>query len=180
MPLLVHGESTDPSIDIFDRESAFMEQTLPRLLRDHQGLKVVVEHVTTAETLDIVRAHAPRVAGTITPHHLVINRTSRFQSGCGRISIALPMAKRERHRLARRRAATSGQTCFFLGTDTAPHPAAAKEASCCSAGIFAGPTALQTYAQVFDEEGALDKLEGFASLHGPNSLGCPSIPAVSS
>ena len=173
MPLLVHGESTDPSIDIFDREAAFMEQTLPRLLRDHQGLKVVVEHVTTAETLDIVRAHAPRVAGTITPHHLVINRTSLFQSGLRPHLYCLPVAKRERHRLALRRAATSGQTCFFLGTDTAPHPAAAKEASCCSAGIFAGPTALQTYAQVFDEEGALDKLEGFASLHGPQFYGLP-------
>ena len=121
MPVLIHGEATDPAIDIFDREAVFMEQSLLPLLKRHAGLKVVVEHVTTAETADIVRAHAPRVAGTITPHHLVINRTSIFQGGLRPHLYCLPVAKRERHRQALRKAATSGASCFFIGTDTAPH-----------------------------------------------------------
>jgi dihydroorotase len=166
MPVLIHGEATDPAVDIFDRESVFMQDTLLPLLREHQGLKVVIEHVTTEETIAIVRAHAPRVAGTITPHHLMINRTSLFQGGLRPHLYCLPVAKREHHRLALRRAATSGDTCFFLGTDTAPHLANLKEASCGCAGVFVGATALQTYTQVFDEEGALDRLEGFASLNG--------------
>jgi len=173
MPVLIHGEATDPAIDIFDRESVFMEQSLLPLLRDHQGLKVVVEHVTTAETLDIVRAHAPRVGGTITPHHLIINRTSLFQGGLRPHYYCLPVAKRERHRLALRKAVTSGDSCFFIGTDTAPHLASLKEAACGCAGVFVGATALQTYTQVFDEEGALDKLEKFASLNGANFYGLP-------
>lgn len=166
MPLLVHGEATDPAIDIFDREAAFMEQSLLPLLARHQGLKVCVEHVTTAETADIVRAHAPRVAATITPHHLMINRTSIFQGGLRPHLYCLPVAKRERHRLALRQAATGGEACFFLGTDTAPHPKGAKESACGCAGVFLGPVALQCYAQVFDEEGALDRLEAFAALNG--------------
>ncbi|MFT3973614.1 MAG: dihydroorotase [Amaricoccus sp.] len=166
MPLLVHGEATDPAIDIFDREAAFMEAELLPLLARHQGLKVCVEHVTTAETADIVRAHAPRVAATITPHHLMINRTSIFQGGLRPHLYCLPVAKRERHRLALRKAATGGEPCFFLGTDTAPHPKGAKESACGCAGVFLGPVALQCYAQVFDEEGALDRLEAFASLNG--------------
>ncbi len=166
MPLLVHGEATDPAIDIFDREAVFIETELLPLLARHQGLKVCVEHVTTAETADIVRAHAPRVAATITPHHLMINRTSIFQGGLRPHLYCLPVAKRERHRLALRRAATGGEACFFLGTDTAPHPRGAKEAACGCAGVFLGPVALQCYAQVFDEEGALDRLEAFASLNG--------------
>jgi len=171
MPLLLHGEATDPSIDIFDREAAFMEQSLLPLLQRHPGLKVVVEHVTTAETADLVRAHAPRVAATITPHHLVINRTSLFQGGLRPHLYCLPVAKRERHRQALRKAATSGESCFFLGTDTAPHLKAAKEAACGCAGIFVGPTALQTYVQVFEEENALDNFESFASLNGPRFYG---------
>ena len=167
MPVLIHGEATDPAVDIFDREAVFMEQSLLPLLRDHQGLKVVVEHVTTAETLDIVRAHAPRVGGTITPHHLIINRTSLFQGGLRPHYYCLPVAKRERHRLALRKAATSGEACFFIGTDTAPHLASLKEAACGCAGVFVGATALQTYTQVFDEEGALDRFEAFAALNGP-------------
>jgi dihydroorotase len=166
MPLLVHGEATDPAIDIFDREAAFMAAELLPLLARHQGLKVCVEHVTTAETADIVRAHAPRVAATITPHHLMINRTSIFQGGLRPHLYCLPVAKRERHRLALRKAATGGETCFFLGTDTAPHPRGAKESACGCAGVFLGPVALQCYAQVFDEEGALDRFEAFASLNG--------------
>ena len=121
MPVLIHGEATDPAVDIFDREAVFMEQTLLPLLKRHTGLKTVIEHVTTAETADIVRAHAPRVAGTITPHHLIINRTSLFQGGLRPHLYCLPVAKRERHRLALRKAATSGESCFFIGTDTAPH-----------------------------------------------------------
>ena len=173
MPVLIHGEATDPAIDVFDREAVFMEQSLLPLLRDHQGLKVVIEHVTTQETIEIVRAHAPRVAGTVTPHHLVINRTSLFQGGLRPHLYCLPVAKREHHRLALRRAVTSGEPCFFIGTDTAPHLAAAKEAACGCAGVFVGATALQTYAQVFDEEGALDRLEAFASLNGANFYGLP-------
>jgi dihydroorotase len=171
MPVLIHGESTDPAVDIFDREAAFMEQSLLPLLKRHAGLKVVIEHVTTAETADIVRAHAARAAGTITPHHLVINRTSIFQGGLRPHLYCLPVAKREHHRLALRKAATSGLPCFFIGTDTAPHRRTAKEAECCSAGIFGGATALQTYVQVFDEEGALDRFEAFASVNGARFYG---------
>ncbi len=171
MPVLIHGEATDPAVDIFDREAVFMAESLLPLLKRHQGLKVVVEHVTTAETADIVRAHAPRVAGTVTPHHLVINRTSLFQGGLRPHFYCLPVAKRERHRLALRKAVTSGEPCFFIGTDTAPHARGAKEAACGCAGVFVGATALQTYAQVFDEEGALDRLEAFASLNGASFYG---------
>jgi len=171
MPVLIHGEATDPEIDIFDREAVFMEQTLVPLLKQHQGLKVVVEHVTTEETVAIVRAHAPRVAGTVTPHHLFINRTSIFQGGLRPHLYCLPVAKRESHRLALRRAVTSGDACFFIGTDTAPHLAHTKEAACGCAGVFVGATALQSYVQVFDEENALDRLEAFASLNGAKFYG---------
>ena len=171
MPVLIHGESTDPAVDIFDREAVFMEQSMLPLLKRHTGLRVVIEHVTTAETVDIVRAHASHAAGTITPHHLVINRTSIFQGGLRPHLYCLPVAKRERHRLALRKAATSGDACFFAGTDTAPHRRTAKEAECCSAGVFGGATALQTYVQVFDEEGALDRLEAFASENGARFYG---------
>ncbi len=143
------------------------------LLRRHEGLKVVVEHATTAETVDLVREHASRAACTVTPHHLVINRTSIFQGGLRPHLYCLPVAKRERHRLALRKAVTSGEACFMLGTDTAPHRRGAKEAECCSAGVFGGATALQTYVQVFDEEGALDRFEAFASLNGARFHGLP-------
>ena len=171
MPVLIHGEATDPAVDIFDREAVFMEQSLLPLLKRHEGLKVVIEHVTTAETVDIVRAHRSHTAGTITPHHLVINRTSLFQGGLRPHLYCLPVAKRERHRLALRKAVTSGDSCFFIGTDTAPHRRSAKEAECCSAGVFGGATALQTYVQVFDEEGALDRFEAFASVNGTKFYG---------
>ena len=159
MPLLIHGEVTDPAIDIFDREAVFMDRTLLPLLREHHGLKVVVEHVTTEEAVDVVRGHGSRIAGTVTPHHLVINRTSLFQGGLRPHLYCLPVAKREHHRLALRRAATSGEPCFFIGTDTAPHLSGAKEAACGCAGVFVGATALQTYVEVFDEENALDRFE---------------------
>jgi dihydroorotase len=173
MPVLVHGEATDPAVDIFDREAVFMEQEMLPLLGRHQGLKVVIEHVTTAETVELVRAHAGRAAGTITPHHLIINRTSIFQGGLRPHLYCLPVAKRERHRLALRKAVTSGDGNFFIGTDTAPHLRSAKQAECCSAGVFGGATALQTYVQVFDEEGALDRLEAFASENGARFYGLP-------
>jgi len=171
MPVLIHGESTDPAVDIFDREAVFMEQSMLPLLKRHAGLKIVIEHVTTAETVDIVRAHASHTAGTITPHHLVINRTSIFQGGLRPHLYCLPVAKREHHRLALRKAVTSGDACFFAGTDTAPHRRTAKETECCSAGVFGGATALQTYVQVFDEEGALDRFEAFASENGARFYG---------
>ncbi len=173
MPVLVHGEATDPAVDIFDREAVFMEQSMLPLLKRHPGLKVVIEHVTTAETVEIVRAHHGRAAGTITPHHLVINRTSIFQGGLRPHLYCLPVAKREQHRLALRKAVTSGDACFFIGTDTAPHNRSAKEALCCSAGVFGGASALQTYVQVFDEEGALDRFEAFASENGARFYGLP-------
>jgi dihydroorotase len=173
MPVLIHGESTDPAVDIFDREAVFMEQSMLPLLKRHAGLKVVIEHVTTTETVDIVRAHASHTAGTITPHHLVINRTSIFQGGLRPHLYCLPVAKREHHRLALRKAVASGDKCFFAGTDTAPHRRTAKEAECCSAGVFGGATALQTYVQVFDEEGALDRFEAFASENGARFYGIP-------
>lgn len=173
MKLLVHGESTDPAVDIFDREAVFMESELVPLLARHPGLKVVVEHATTAETLDIVRAHSARAAATITPHHLVINRTSIFQGGLRPHLYCLPVAKRERHRLALRKAATSGENCFFIGTDTAPHTRRSKERDCCSAGAFVGATALQCYVQVFDEENALEHFEAFASGNGARFYGLP-------
>ncbi len=173
MTLLVHGETTDPEVDIFDREAVFMDTQMAPLLARHPGLKVVAEHATTAETLDLVRAHAGRAAATITPHHLVINRTTLFQGGLRPHLYCLPVAKRERHRLALREAATSGEACFFLGTDTAPHVRGMKERDCCSAGAFVGATALQTYVQVFDEEGALDRFEAFASHNGADFYGLP-------
>jgi dihydroorotase len=166
MLLLVHGESTDPNVDIFDREAFFIEHELIPMIARHPGLRLVLEHATTSEAVDIVTANAGRMAATITHHHLVINRTSLFQGGLRPDLYCLPVAKRERHRLALRRAVTSAQECFFIGTDTAPHPRGRKLADCCSAGVFAGATALQTYVQVFDEEDALDRFEAFASING--------------
>jgi len=173
MPLLVHGEVTDHNVDIFDREKVFIDRTLAPLLQDFPELKVVLEHITTAEAADFVKERAPQLAATITPHHLIINRTDIFTGGIRPHFYCLPIAKRETHRLALRRAATSGDACYFLGTDTAPHAAHTKEAACGCAGIFNAPTAMQCYAQVFDEEGALDQLEAFASLNGPRFYGLP-------
>ncbi len=173
MPLLLHGEVTDHSVDIFDRETVFLDRVLAGLLKDFPGLKVVLEHITTAEAADFVRAHAPQMGATITPHHLMINRSSIFEGGIRPHLYCLPIAKRETHRLALRKAATSGEACFFLGTDTAPHFVHLKEAACGCAGIFNAPTAMQSYAQVFAEENALDRLEAFASLNGPRFYGLP-------
>ncbi len=173
MPLLVHGEVTDAEVDIFDREAVFIERHLAPLLRRHPGLKVVLEHITTADAVAFVRQAGPHLAATITPHHLHINRNAMFRGGLRPDFYCLPVAKRERHRLALRQAATSGEPRFFLGTDTAPHPRAAKEAECGCAGIYNAPFALESYAEVFEQEGALDRLEAFASLHGPAFYGLP-------
>ncbi len=173
MPLLVHGEVTDKNVDIFDREAVFLERVLAPLVRDFPSLKVVLEHVTTEEAVAFVKAAGPTVAATVTPHHLVINRSALFDGGLRPHLYCLPVAKREKHRVALRRAATSGSEKFFLGTDSAPHPVGDKETSCGCAGIFNAPHALEVYAQVFEDEGALDLLEGFASLFGPKFYGLP-------
>ncbi|MBA4161542.1 MAG: dihydroorotase [Novosphingobium sp.] len=173
LPLLVHGEVTDHEVDIFDREAVFIERTMMQLVRDFPALKVVFEHITTKDAAEFVSAQGANVAATITPQHLHINRNAMFVGGIRPHMYCLPVAKREVHRLALREAAVSGSPKFFLGTDSAPHAVGAKEAACGCAGIFNAPFALESYIQVFDEEGALDKFEGFASLHGPAFYGLP-------
>ncbi len=173
MPLLVHGEVTDPEVDVFDREAVFIDRVLEPLTRDLPGLKIVFEHVTTVEAVDFVRDAGPNIAATITPHHLIINRNALFAGGLRPHAFCLPVAKRERHRLAVRKAATSGSPKFFLGTDSAPHAREAKESSCGCAGIFNAPFAIECYASVFEEQGALDRFEAFASEHGPRFYGLP-------
>ena len=178
MPLLVHGEVTDGEIDIFDREAVFIERILEKLIAALPGLKVVFEHITTEQAVRFVDGAGPNVAATITPHHLHINRNAMFAGGIRPHAYCLPVAKREQHRLALRQAATSGSPKYFLGTDSAPHEIHAKESACGCAGIFNAPYALESYAAIFDEEGALDRLEGFASLHGPNFYGLPVNDAM--
>jgi len=173
MPLLVHGEVTDSDVDIFDREAVFIERVLSRVIADFPELKVVFEHITTADAVAFVEAGGASIAATITPHHLDFNRNAMFEGGIRPHYYCLPVAKRERHRLALRRAATSGSPKFFLGTDSAPHAIGAKQSACGCAGIFNAPYALESYAKVFDEEGALNKLEAFASEHGPRFYGLP-------
>ena len=171
MPLLLHGEVTDSHVDIFDREAVFIDRVLAKLIADFPALKVVFEHITTAEAVAFVEAGGPNLAATITPHHLMINRNAMFEGGFRPHLYCLPIAKRESHRLALRRAATSGSAKFFLGTDSAPHAAGDKESACGCAGIFNAPFALESYATVFDEECALDRLQAFASEHGPSFYG---------
>ena len=173
MPLLIHGEVTDADVDIFDREAVFIECVLAPLLREMPGLKVVFEHITTADAVDFVEAAGANVAATITPQHLHINRNAMLVGGMRPHNFCLPVAKREKHRLALRKAATSGSAKYFLGTDSAPHDRAAKESACGCAGIFNAPFALESYAAVFEEEGALDRFEGFASENGPAFYGLP-------
>ena len=173
MPLLIHGEVTEGEIDIFDREAVFIERHLEPLLLRHPGLKVVLEHITTTEAADFVRSAGANLAATITPHHLHINRNAIFQGGLRPDFYCLPVAKRERHRLALVAAATSGDPKFFLGTDSAPHPRHAKEAACGCAGIYNAPYAIESYAMVFESEGQLERLEAFASEHGPRFYGLP-------
>ena len=173
MPLLVHGEVTDPDVDVFDREKAFIDRAFEPLLRDFPGLKAVFEHITTADAADFVLAGGTNLAATITPQHLLLNRNALFAGGLRPHAYCLPVVKREEHRLAVRRAAVSGSPKFFLGTDSAPHAASAKESACGCAGIFNAPFALESYATVFEEEGALDRLEAFASEHGARFYGLP-------
>ena len=173
MVLCIHGEVTDAQVDVFDREAVFIERVLDPLMRDFPELKIVLEHITTAEAADFVETAGPNLAATVTPHHLMINRNAMFERGLRPHAYCLPVAKREKHRLAVRRAATSGSPKFFLGTDSAPHTRPAKESACGCAGIFNAPVALEAYATVFEEEGALDQLEAFASVHGPNFYGLP-------
>jgi dihydroorotase len=173
MPLLVHGEVTDREIDIFDREAVFIERTLGKVIADFPALKIVFEHITTREAVQFVEASGPALAATITPHHLMIGRNAMFEGGIRPHLYCLPVAKREVHRQALRKAATSGHPKFFLGTDSAPHPVGDKESACGCAGIFNAPVALEAYANVFEEEGALDRFEAFASENGPRFYGLP-------
>lgn len=174
MPLLVHGESTDPAVDVFDREAAFLHTTLARILADYPRLKVVLEHITTAEAADFVmRDESGRLAATITPQHLMFNRNAMFTGGIRPHYYCLPVFKREQHRQALRRVATSGSPNVFLGTDSAPHDTTAKESACGCAGIFSAPVALQAYLTVFDEEQALHRFEAFASENGARFHGLP-------
>ncbi len=173
LPLCIHGEVTDPEIDIFDREAVFIETVLDPLRRRLPELRIVLEHVTTKDGVEYVGGADGNLAGTITVHHLVLNRTHLLAGGIRPHYYCLPVAKRERHRLALRAAATSGDPRFFLGTDSAPHVDAAKEAACGCAGCYTAPLALPLTAHAFDEEGALDRLERFVSLHGPRWYGLP-------
>jgi len=171
LPLCVHGEVTDG--DIFDREAVFIERTLAPLLRDLPGLKVIFEHITTAEAVQFVAAAGDNVAATITPQHLHIDRNAMLAGGIRPHMYCLPVAKREHHKLALRKAATSGSSKFFLGTDSAPHARHAKESACGCAGIFNAPFALESYLAVFDEENAIHRFEAFASENGPRFYGLP-------
>ena len=173
MPLLVHGEVTDPAVDVFDREAVFIDRVMRPLRADFPELKIVFEHVTTAEAAQYVAAAGPQTAATITAHHLLYNRNAIFAGGLRPHHYCLPVLKRERHRQALVAAATSGSPRFFLGTDSAPHAAALKEAAVCGAGCYTAPAALELYAEAFDAAGALDRLEGFASHHGPDFYGLP-------
>ena len=171
MVLCVHGEVTDPDVDVFDREAVFIDRVLTGVVRDFPELKIVFEHITTKHAAQFVADTQATVAATITPQHLQLNRNALFQGGLRPHAYCLPVVKREEHRLAVRAAAVSGSSKFFLGTDSAPHIVGAKESSCGCAGLFNAPFALEAYAQVFDEEGALDRLEAFASVNGPTFYG---------
>jgi dihydroorotase len=172
-PLLVHGESTDPSIDVFDREKAFLEETLGPTLERFRGLKVVLEHITTRDAAQFVEVTGPNVAATITAHHLLMNRNALFMGGIRPHHYCLPVLKREEHREALVEAATSGNPKFFLGTDSAPHARPTKETGCGCAGIYTAHAAIELYAIAFEEAAALDKLEGFASVFGAQFYGLP-------
>lgn len=177
MPLLIHGEVTDPDVDVFDREAQFIERHLKPLRERHPRLRIILEHITTEEAVVYIRESYQggdqRIAATITPHHLHLNRNAMFVGGLRSDFYCLPVVKRECHRRALVQAATSGLPCFFLGTDSAPHPRSGKDSACGCAGIFNAFHALESYATVFEQEGALDRLEGFASEYGPHFYGLP-------
>ncbi|MBA4177131.1 MAG: dihydroorotase [Leptothrix sp. (in: Bacteria)] len=171
--LLVHGEVTDPEVDIFDREAVFIDRVMQPLRRDFPELKIVFEHITTAEAAQYVAEAGPHMAATLTAHHLLYNRNALFTGGLRPHYYCLPVLKKERHRLALVKAATSGSPRFFLGTDSAPHAAAMKEQSVCGAGCYTAPAALELYAEAFEAAGALHRLEAFASFHGADFYGLP-------
>ncbi len=173
MPLLVHGEVTDAEIDVFDREKVFIERIMQPMLRDFPNLRVVFEHITTQDAAEFVAAASANVAATITPHHLLMNRNAMFTGGIRPHHYCLPVLKRETHRRALVKAATSGSTKFFLGTDSAPHAKSAKENDCGCAGMYNAANALELYAEVFEQAGALDRLEGFASFYGADFYRLP-------
>lgn len=173
MPLLVHGEVTDANIDVFDREKVFIEQIMKPLLARFQGLKVVFEHITTKDVAEFVMASGPNIGATITAHHLLMNRNAMFTGGIRPHHYCLPVLKRETHRQALIKAATSGSPKFFLGTDSAPHAKSAKESTCGCAGMYTAHAAIELYAEAFEEANALDKLEGFASFYGADFYGLP-------
>jgi len=178
LPLCTHGEVVTPEVDIFDREAVFIDTVLDPLRRRLPELRVVMEHITTQEGADYARAGGPNLGATITTHHLIINRNHILVGGIKPHYYCLPVAKREHHRLALRKAATGGETCFFLGTDSAPHTDALKEHACGCAGCFTATNTMALLAHVFEEDGALDRLEGFASLHGPAFYRLPANAAT--
>jgi dihydroorotase len=172
--LCVHGEVTDPAVDVFDRERIFLERHLAKVVAEFPALRIVVEHITTREAAEFVAAAGPAVGATITPQHLLYSRNALFAGNFLRPHMyCLPVLKRETHRQALVAAAVSGSPQFFLGTDSAPHARGAKESACGCAGCYSAPAALEMYAEVFEDAGALDKLEGFASLHGAAFYGMP-------
>ncbi|NJL50790.1 MAG: dihydroorotase [Blastochloris sp.] len=173
VPLLVHGEVIDPNVDVFDREAVFIERVLAPIRRRFAGLRITLEHVTTADGVAFVKEAGDITGATVTPHHLTFNRNAMFQGGFRPHFYCLPVAKRETHRLAMRAAVTSGNPRFFLGTDSAPHLRSAKESACGCAGLYCAPTALAAYARVFAEEDALDRFEAFASENGARFYGLP-------
>ncbi len=173
LPLLVHGEVTDPRVDVFDREEAFIDRVLIPLIERFPGLRIVFEHITTRQAVAFVEGASSRIAATVTAHHLLYSRNAMFAGGLRPHMYCLPVLKREVHREALVRAATGGNPKFFLGTDSAPHPRAAKEASCGCAGIYTAFAAIELYAEVFEAAGRLDRLEAFASLHGARFYGLP-------
>jgi dihydroorotase len=173
MPLLLHGEVVDPDVDVFDREAVFIERHLTRLLRDFPRLKIVLEHITTRQAAEFVAAAPANVAATVTVHHLLYNRNAMFKGGIRPHMFCLPILKREQHRQALVAAAISGNPKFFLGTDSAPHAVGAKETACGCAGIYSAHAAIELYAEVFEDAGALGRLEAFASFYGADFYGLP-------
>ncbi len=173
LPLLIHGEVTDQDVDVFDREAVFIETVLIPLLQRYPKLRVVLEHITTRQAVEFIQATKDNIAATITAHHLLMNRNAMFQGGIRPHHYCLPVLKRERHRQALVRAATSGSSKFFLGTDSAPHGKSAKESACGCAGMYTAHAAMEFYAEAFEQADALDKLEGFSSFFGPDFYGLP-------
>ena len=172
MPFLMHGEDVDPEIDIFDREAMFIERYLSKWTKQFPGLRMILEHLSSKDGVDFVKSAAPQVGGTITPYHMILTRTDWLGWGLKPYMYCMPVIKTAKDRDALRKAATSGEACYFLGTDSAPHPVAKKLALNGIPGLFNAPVAIETYAKVFEEEGALDKLEAFASLNGPKHYSC--------